>query len=105
KKVDVLAETSGNLQPQVMSFVKPSTLLMVAISPGARQIGGIFSLDVKGGELQQVKEVETPRPGTALLLPVGLHNRMDIMQEYMEHRGYVYRGGSNTAVISAVENE
>jgi len=105
KKADVLAETSGNLQPQVMGFVEPSTLLIVAIAPGARQIGGIFSLDMNGGELRQAKEVEAPRPGTALLLPVGLHNRMDIMQEYMEHRGYVYRGGSNTAVISAIENE
>ena len=33
---------------------------------------------------------QTPKPGTALLLPVGLHNRMDIMQEYIKHRGYQY---------------
>ena len=105
KKVDVLAETSGELQPQVVGFVEPSTLLIAAFAPGAREVGGIFSLDINGGELRQVKEVETPRPGTALLLPVGLHNRMDIMQEYMEHRGYVYRRGSNTAIISAIENE
>lgn len=105
KKADVLAETSGNLQPQVMAFVKPSTLLIAAFAPGARQVGGIFSLDIKGGELRPVSEVQTPRPGTALLLPVGLHNRMDIMQDYMEHRGYTYRQGSNTAIISAIANE
>jgi sugar lactone lactonase YvrE len=105
KKADVLAETSGNLQPQVMGFVKPSTLLVAAFAPGARQLGGVFSLDINGGELRQVSEAATPKPDTALLLPVGLHNRMDIMQEYMEHRGYVYRQGSNTAAISAVANE
>ena len=30
---------------------------------------------------------------------------MDIMQEYMEHRGYRYRNGSNTSIISAITNE
>lgn len=105
KKADVLAETSGNLQPQVMAFVKPSTLLIAAFVPGARQLGGVFSLDVKGGPLQPVAEAQTPKPGTALLLPVGLHNRMDVMRDYMEHRGYVYRQGSNTAAISVIENE
>jgi len=54
---------------------------------------------------RQITETETPKPDTALLLPVGLHNRLDIMAEYMEHRGYVYRQGSNTAIISVVENE
>jgi sugar lactone lactonase YvrE len=105
KKADVLAETSGNLQPQVMGFVKPATLLIAAFAPGARQVGGIFSLDTSGGQLQPISEVGTPKPGTALLLPVGLHNRMDIMADYMEHRGYVYRQGSNTAIISIVANE
>jgi hypothetical protein len=101
----VLAETSGQLQPQVMGFVKPSTLLVAAFAPGARQVGGIYGLDVNGGGLQPVGETALPAPGTALLLPVGLHNRMDIMQEYMEHRGYRYRNGSNTSIISAITNE
>jgi hypothetical protein len=88
KKADVLAETTGQPQPQVMGFVKPSTLLISAFAPGARQVGGIYSLDVNGGELQTVNEVAEIKANTALLLPVGLHNRMDIMEEYMEHRGY-----------------
>ena len=96
--------TSGN-QPQVMGFVKPSTLLIAAFAPGARQVGGIYSLDINGGQLQPVSEIAEPRPGTALLLPVGLHNRMDIMDEYIEHRGYRYRNGSNTSIIAAVTNE
>ena len=105
RKADVLAETTGQLQPQVMGFVKPSTLLIAAFASGARQVGGIYSLDVNGGQLQTVSEIAAPKPGTALLLPVGLHNRMDIMQEYMEHRGYRYRMGSNTSIISAITNE
>jgi len=105
KKADVLAETTGQPQPQVMGFVKPSTLLIAAFAPGARQVGGIYSLDINGGQLQPVSETAGTKPGSALLLPVGLHNRMDIMQEYMEHRGYRYRQGSNTSIISTVTNE
>jgi hypothetical protein len=52
-----------------------------------------------------VKETAELAPGTILLLPVGLHNSMSIMQDMMEHRGYVYRQGSNTAIIRPVENE
>ena len=106
KKAEMLASTiTGANQPQVMGFVKPSTLLIAAFAPGARQVGGIYSLDINGGQLQAVSEIAVPKPGTALLLPVGLHNRMDIMQEYIEHRGYRYRNGSNTSIIAAVTNE
>jgi hypothetical protein len=105
KKADALAETTGQPQPQVMGFVKPSTLLIAAFAPGARQVGGIYSLDINGGQLQTVSEIAEPKPRTALLLPVGLHNRLDIMQEYIEHRGYRYRMGSNTSIIRAITNE
>jgi sugar lactone lactonase YvrE len=105
KKADVLATISGANQPQVMGFVKPSTLLVAAFAPGARQVGAIGTVDINSGQLQQLSAIAEPKPGTALLLPVGLHNRMDIMQEYMQHRGYQYRPNSNTAIISAIENE
>jgi sugar lactone lactonase YvrE len=105
QKAVVLAETTGQPQPQVMGFVKPATLLIAAFAPGARQVGGIYSLDINGGQLQTVSEIAAPKPNTALLLPVGLHNRMDIMQEYIQHRGWRYRNGSNTSIISAVTNE
>ncbi len=105
KKADVLAETPGQPQPQVMGFVKPSKLLIAVFAPGARQVGGIYSLDVNGGQLQPVSETAEPKPGTVLLLPVGLHNRMDIMQDYMQHRGYRYRMNSNTSIISVITNE
>ncbi len=56
KKADVLAETSGQLQPQVMGFVKPSTLLVAAFAPGARQVGGIYSVNIISGKLESVTE-------------------------------------------------
>ncbi|HEV2320051.1 MAG TPA: SMP-30/gluconolactonase/LRE family protein, partial [Verrucomicrobiae bacterium] len=105
RKADVLAETTGQPQPQVMGFVKPSTLLVAAFAPGARQVGGIYSVNTISGQLQPISEIAAPKPGTALLLPVGLHNRMDIMQDYMQHRGYRYRSGSNTSIISVIGDE
>ena len=105
KKAEVLATITGANQPQVMAFVKPSSLLVAAFAPGARQVGAIGTVDINSGKLQQINGVAEPKPGTALLLPVGLHNRMDIMQDYMEHRGYRYRMGSNTSIISVITNE
>ena len=105
RKADVLAETTGPPQPQVMGFVKPSTLLVAAFAPGARQVGGVYRVDTQTGELQTISETAERKPGTALLLPVGLHNRMDIMQDYMQHRGYRFRQNSNTSIIAVVENE
>jgi hypothetical protein len=105
KKAELLATISGANQPQVMGFVKPSSLLVAAFAPGARQVGAIGTVNIISGELRQLTAVAEPRPGTALLLPVGLHNRMDIMQDYMQHRGYRYRAGSNTSIISVITNE
>ena len=105
KKAEVLATITGANQPQVMGFVKPSSLLVAAFAPGARQVGAVGTVNILSGEIKELTEVSAPKPGTALLLPVGLHNRMDIMQEYMQHRGYRYRQGSNTSIISTIENE
>jgi len=105
KKADLLATVSGQNQPQVMAFVKPSTLLVAAFAPGARQVGAIGTVDINTGQLSPVTETAEPKPGTALLLPVGIHNRMDIMQDYMQHRGYQFRNNSNTSVIKVIENE
>ena len=30
---------------------------------------------------------------------------MDIMQDYMQHRGWVIQSGSNTAIVSEIPNE
>ncbi len=71
KKAEVLATITGANQPQVMGFVKPSTLLIAAFAPGARQVGAIGTVNIISGELQQLTEIAEPKPGTALLLPVG----------------------------------
>jgi hypothetical protein len=100
KTAEQIGQLPSNHQPMVMSFVKPSSLLIVSYERV------IYSLDLKdGAQPEVVKETAELAPGTVLLLPVGLHNSMSIMQDMMEHRGYVYRQGSNTAIVRPVENE
>jgi hypothetical protein len=100
KTAEQIGQLPSNHQPMVMGFVKPSSLLIVAYERV------IYSLDLKdGAQPDVVKETAELAAGTTLLLPVGLHNSMSIMQDMMEHRGYVYRQGSNTAIIRPVENE
>ena len=100
KAAEQICQLPNNHQPMVMSFVKPSSLLIVAYERV------IYSLELNdGAQPQVVKDTAELAPGTVLLLPVGLHNSMRIMQDMMQHRGYVYRRGSNTAVVSEIENE
>jgi sugar lactone lactonase YvrE len=98
KKAEQIAETQG--QPTVMGFVKPSALLIVANEKV------IYSLNTKekGSTPQPVVETADKLPDTVLLLPVGLHNMFSIMKDLMDRRDYVYRPGSNTAVIRVAEN-
>jgi sugar lactone lactonase YvrE len=98
KKAEQTAQTQG--QPMVMGFVKPSMLLIVAYERA------VYSLNVaeSNSTPRVVAETAEKLPETVLLLPVGLHNMLSIMRDLMEHRDYVYRAGSNTAVISVVEN-
>ncbi len=98
RKADPIAQIQD--QPTVMGFVTPSTLLIVAYEKA------VFSLNVaeNAATPQPVAETAEKLPDTDLLLPVGLHNMLSIMRDLMERRDYVYRPGSNTAVISVVEN-
>jgi sugar lactone lactonase YvrE len=98
RKAEQVAETKD--QPMVMGFVPPSTLLIVAYERA------VYSLKTNeaGATLQPVFETAEKLPNTLLLLPVGLHNMMSILRDLMEHRDYVYRQGSNTAVIGVTEN-
>jgi hypothetical protein len=97
KQADVLAEIPG--QPMVLGFVRPSTLLAIANERA------IFEVSTAGGSPQVVSERALPLANTVLLLPVGLHNQLAVMQDMMERRGYVYRQGSNTAIVSVVQDE
>jgi sugar lactone lactonase YvrE len=98
RKAEAIIEIQG--QPMVMGFVTPSTLLIVANEKA------VYSLELRNPAAapQLVTESSEKLPNTRLLLPVGLHNMLSILKDLVEHRDYVYRFGSNTAVISVVEN-
>jgi sugar lactone lactonase YvrE len=98
KKAEQIATIQG--QPMVMGFVKPSTLLIVAYERTVYS----FNVAESNSTPQPVAEAAEKLPDTVLLLPVGLHNMLSIMKDLTEHRDYAYRQGSNTAVISVVEN-
>jgi sugar lactone lactonase YvrE len=98
RKAVQIAETQG--QPMVMGFVRPSTLLIAAYEKAVYSL----KLGESGATPQPVAETADKSPETVLLLPVGLHTMLSILQDLMESRDYVYRQGSNTAVISVVEN-
>jgi sugar lactone lactonase YvrE len=98
RKAEMLAELPG--QPMVLGFVGPSTLLAVANERA------VYRLTIDDpGPAQVVTESADPAPQTTLLLPVGLHNPLWVLQDLITHRGYVYRPGSNTAIVSVVPDE
>ena len=98
RTAEVLAEIQG--QPQVLGFVAPASLLAIANERA------VYRLNLaKPGPAEPVAETAERLPQTTLLLPVGLHNQFSVMQDMMEHRGYVYRPRSNTAIVSVVPNE
>lgn len=99
----LLAETPG--QPQVLGFVAPSNLLAIA---NERAVYCLPTGDSGAGEAIRtgtVPETTNLLLGTVLLLPVGLHNQLSVMQDMLAHRGYVYRRGSNTAIVTNVLDE
>jgi sugar lactone lactonase YvrE len=98
RTAEVLAEIRG--QPQVLGFVAPASLLAIANERAVYRLSS-----AKPGPAELVAETAEPLPQTTLLLPVGLHNQFSVMQDMMEHRGYVYRPRSNTAIVSVVPNE
>jgi sugar lactone lactonase YvrE len=98
RTADVLAEIKG--QPQVLGFVPPATLLAIANERAVYRLSSSAP-----GPAESVAEAAEPLPQTTLLLPVGIHNQMSVMQDMMEHRGYVYRPRSNTAIVGVVTDE
>ncbi len=88
----LLAHTEN--MPQVVGFVKPNSLL------AANWERSVSLIDTTTGQVTPVRETETPVAGTVLLLPVGLHNEEIQLQWMLQHVGYKYRLGSNTAMRS-----
>jgi len=98
RTAEVLAEIPG--QPQVLGFVAPASLLAIANERAVYRLSSATP-----GPAEPVAETAERLPQTTLLLPVGLHNPLAVMQDLMERRGYVYRPRSNTAIVSVVPNE
>jgi Pectate lyase superfamily protein/SMP-30/Gluconolactonase/LRE-like region len=99
KTADLLGEIPAS--PMAAAFVSPSTLLIMAYEKQ------VFSLDLATPDAtpQLVPETPTPTPNTTLLLPIGLHNELWNLNFLLEHRGYIFRQGSNTAIIATVPDE
>jgi hypothetical protein len=106
REAELLAKIPG--QPQVLGFVAPSSLLAIANQRAVyylnlNEAGSKPATD--SGRAAAIKETAKLLEKTILLLPVGLHNQFSVMKDMMEHRGYVYRHGSNTAIVSEVPDE
>lgn len=86
---EVLAHVDTS--PMVLAFVAPSTLLAINNEKSVSRI------DAATGVVSPVSEEPAAKPGTALLLPTGLHNELIQLHWMLQHQGYVYRRGSNTA--------
>lgn len=97
-KAQQIATLQG--QPMVMGFVSPSQLLIVVNERA------VYSLNITDNNAipEPVTGVSQRMDNTILLLPVGLHNMLSVLTDLMEHRDYLYRPGSNTAVIRVIEN-
>jgi hypothetical protein len=98
-KAEVIAEIPGS--PMALGLVSPHTLLIMAYEKA------VYSLDLSqpGAAAQPVTEITTPPADTKLLLPVGLHNELWNLEWLLEGRGYIFRPGSNTAILSTVVDE
>jgi sugar lactone lactonase YvrE len=98
-KADVLAEIPGS--PMGLGFASPHILLIMAYEKA------VYSLDLSQQDATALPVVESTSlaPQTTLLLPVGLHNELWNLEWLLEHRGYVFRPGSNTAILSTVADE
>jgi outer membrane protein assembly factor BamB len=89
-KAEAIAKTP-ELSPMVLSFVTPSVLLAVN---NEKSVTGV---QTDTGAISAISGASSAKPGTTLLLPVGLHNEAVQLDWMLAHKGYVYRRGSNTA--------
>ncbi|MBN1974028.1 MAG: hypothetical protein JW787_10350 [Sedimentisphaerales bacterium] len=102
KQAEQIAQTPD--MTQVMAFVEPSTLLM--IGRGSTSGCPVYSLDLSqnGATPQVVNGAPDALFDTKLMIPLGIHNMMSVLDDLMENRNYVYSGMSNTAVATIIEN-
>ncbi|HVT99571.1 MAG TPA: glycosyl hydrolase family 28-related protein, partial [Acidobacteriaceae bacterium] len=95
KKAEVIATVPQS--PMALAWVPAGALVSLNRDTSASEI----SLDT--GKVTTLESVPGPlRPGSTLLLPVGLHSALEKLTLLLEHKGYQYRIGSNTALRSGL---
>jgi len=98
-KAEVIAEIPAS--PMALGFASPHSLLIMGYEKA------VYSLDLSQANAVALPVAETASlaPQTTLLLPVGLHNELWNLEWLVEHHGYIFRPGSNTAILSTVADE
>jgi sugar lactone lactonase YvrE len=98
-KAEQIAEIPGS--PMALGFVAPHTLLIMAHEKA------VYSLDlgVSDAKPQPIDANSTVAAGSSLMLPTGLHNELWNLEWLLERKGYIFRPGSNTAILSTVLDE
>jgi hypothetical protein len=97
RKAEILTDRIPS--PMAVGFVSPNSLLAIDYSRA------VYSIDPVTGRTTKIDPVRTPRDGTSLLLPVGLHNTIETLRRQMERRGIVYAPRSNMAIVADVVDE
>jgi sugar lactone lactonase YvrE len=101
EKVTLLADT-GKDSPQVLGWAGVDAAGRGELLAVNRE-KTVMAVDAATGTLSQINAEGVARPGTELLLPVGVHNELEFLDRMLGHVGYTYRVGSNTAVRSGLE--
>lgn len=96
KRAEVVAQVPQS--PMALAWVAPGTLMSLNRDTSASEIS---TQSVKATALESVPGAL--RPGTTLVLPVGLHASLEKLTLLLERKGYRYRVGSNTALRSELE--
>jgi outer membrane protein assembly factor BamB len=86
--------------PMALAWVAPGTLVSLNRDTSASEI------DTTTGKVTALESTSGPlRPKATLVLPVGLHSTLEKLTLLLEHKGYQYRVGSNTALRSGLMDE
>ena len=86
--------------PMAVAWVAPGKLISLNRDTSASEI------DIDTGKVTALESAAGPlRRGSTLLLPVGLHASLEKLTLLLEHKGYRYRVGSNTALRSGLIDE
>lgn len=93
-QVKLLAKIDGS--PMVLGFAGNSTLLAI------NNEKSVVSVRTDTGAAASINEAPSPVANAVLLLPVGLHNELWTLSAILQHVGYTFRVGSNTALRSGL---